>query len=553
MWTAKERKSENDIVLEIMSDEAFDFKFFESRAKGILEALQKDGLLIEGGFDENYLVCSNHLSPGRKIYFSFNECLKAGCNEKYTEVIKCWVIELLGEYYPSSVVPLYSDLLEALEITNGFHKENVDQFIDFFHYDLRSDNRKATIINAVCNFFDYSDFEAGEIYVPRLLEVRKKFKIKVSPRELPPSTEVLKFSYYLEKYFEELYDQNIGWVKKKIMYYPVLIWWKLTNIVPIRASEFCLIKRECVFSINDKYYLRLPREKKPKEKKNIQIIDTIEITCEMYSMIEEYLVATKQYGETATLISYRSLIWADRTEVRESFKNDHNYFSREALDNLVKRFYKEIIGAKYNIHIQADNRVSPNDTRHFAFCSLMMQGISPVEIARLGGHRTIRAQYHYSYHLEYWIDSEVFKLMNKFQHNAQIELNNNLSMNWFLPDEIKSKAYKPALSKIKKKLSVGYCTDEAQRCMTSECMLCDHWRIDPEELIEKIEVIQKRMSIRRNNVYELSAFLENLHRIIFSDVLERSNPKNYSEIKITVKQINDEINALAKMKFHSWR
>ncbi|BCD15390.1 hypothetical protein [Bacillus cereus] len=79
---------------------------------------------------------------------------------------------------------------------------------------------------------------------------------------------------------------------------------------------------------------------------------------------------------------------------------------------MIEIFYRAIERV-YDFKVEQEYQLRPNDTRHLAFMSLMMQGYSPVEIARLGGHKTIQTQVHYSSHKEYWVDSEVFKLMKK--------------------------------------------------------------------------------------------------------------------------------------------
>lgn len=53
-------------------------------------------------------------------------------------------------------------------------------------------------------------------------------------------------------------------------------------------------------------------------------------------------------------------------------------------DSLVKTYgitYREL----YKIRIKKENRLTPIHTRHIAFVNLMLQGIPPIERARLGG------------------------------------------------------------------------------------------------------------------------------------------------------------------------
>ncbi len=214
---------------------------------------------------------------------------------------------------------------------------------------------------------------------------------------------------------------------------------------------------------------------------------------------------------------------------------------------MIARFYDEIVHQRYHYSIDRNNEIKPNDTRHLAFISLMMQGISPIEIARLGGHQTIAAQYHYQQHTEYWVDSEVFKLMKKYKFMEQNDKSPVKSSN-IIPSEIKLKAYQPTKSTFKRELNIGYCTDELQRCQTDECILCPAWRISPEELLLKEHLIAEKYAKRRKNLEELIAFLQNVNRILLADDITRLDPKTFTEMKSTAMQIEEEINAIAKME-----
>ena len=138
---------------------------------------------------------------------------------------------------------------------------------------------------------------------------------KSNVRELPPSQYVLSFSYYLEKHFETLMESFVdkeNFDKELLMVYPLVIWWRLTTVIPMRASEFCLMERDCLIvdedkdKNTDKYYIKLPRTKQTS--KRVQIMDKVAIDDEMYQLINRYIDLTNQYGKTDTLISYRSIM-----------------------------------------------------------------------------------------------------------------------------------------------------------------------------------------------------------------------------------------------------
>src|SRR5699024_12053640 len=101
-----------------------------------------------------------------------------------------------------------------------------------------------------------------------------------------------------------------------------------------------------------------------------------------YHLLINYIELTEEYGESETLISYRSLIYADNSGRRELQKRDLDSFNKNNLEKLLKRFYKEVINEYYQINVPFNQSLSPNDTRHISFVSLMIEGISPIEISR---------------------------------------------------------------------------------------------------------------------------------------------------------------------------
>jgi hypothetical protein len=329
-----------------------------------------------------------------------------------------------------------------------------------------------------------------------------------------------------------------------------MIWWMLTNIIPMRASEFCLIQRDCLVPKDGATYIRLPRTKKSK---GIQVYDKVKVTSKILEIITEYLSLSEQFGETKTLISYRAILGAQKSidnywVFRELQKKNADFFTLNILKNLIPRFYTEILPL-YEVYIERDKWVRPNDTRHIAFISLMMQGVSPIEIARLGGHSTVEAQYHYSNHVEYWIDSEVDKLMKKYAHFRSEDEHSDEA---FIPKEVTLRAFQPGTTNAELPLKLGHCSDHDQRCETdnmdiSGCIFeCSHWRIHPVEFIEQKQSIKALASSRKNRIHELYAFMNSLHEKILKSELTRKNPISHTQLKTTSNQIHHEVASLAR-------
>ncbi|HCD3607503.1 TPA: integrase, partial [Staphylococcus aureus] len=249
-----------------------------------------------------------------------------------------------------------------------------------------------------------------------------------------------------------------------------------------------------------------------------------------------------EYGESETLISYRSLIYADNPGRRELQKRDLNSFNKNNLEKLLKRFYKEVINEYYHINVPANQKLSPNDTRHIAFVSLMMQGISPVEIARLGGHRTIAAQYHYSFHKEYWIDNEVFKLIKNYKNISNFD--NNIR---YIPENVKLKAFESPTSSFRGELEIGYCSDSLIRCEAKECMLCSHWRIDLDDLKVKHDQIIEKVNKNHDNLMELMNFIYKIHTNTALNIMTPEHLENEKDLEQTHLNVKSELQNLSKL------
>ncbi|WP_335869199.1 site-specific integrase [Bacillus sp. 2205SS5-2] len=538
--------------LETFSESSFSLlETLESAKQTIAELINME-VFLSRSFDEDIWVLANPNSKGRTHTLDFNRFRFANKSLDIVLIVKCWVSEQLNNFKTTTVYHQYHYFLMGYEQSNGLDERGVDPFIRWLHLSQVNNNAKITIITSTLNFLDFSDLKNGEVYIPKLHEINQKLKFTRGIRKLPPSKEILTFSYYLDKYFLQLLDDRSeegtknNRQKEKILYYPILLWWRLTNIIPMRSVEFASIERNCLIKNDNNYFIRLPRRKlKSINKRNVQIIDTVAISKEMYEIINSYIKETEPFGETNTLISYPSLIWTDSSNRRKRQKRVIRNFNRENLQRLITKFYKEIINDKYNCNIKRGNQVSPNDTRHLAFTSLMMQGISPVEIARLGGHQTISAQYHYSSHLEYWIDSEVFKLLSRHRQLRFFEGKESIK---HIPNEIKLKAFHPPTSNYKGKLKIGYCTDNLQRCESEECLLCSHWRIEPEEFLIRSNEIKKVLYKRRKHIHELHAFIENLHKNIINDRINYTNPKSIQQLKTLSNQINSEIRSISHLR-----
>lgn len=559
--------------IESLSDTSF--LTAESRKESI-KILENEPLHYQGEFDDDeWIFYKDNLNTGLKRKLNF-EKLKSyetisRIPKDFQVIVKCWVADLISKYHITTVSGYYSRMLKFLENTNGFDQEKTDEFVLWFTSTQTISNKeKQNIIYVILNFLDYADIAAGEVYIKPLLNLKKKIVRKKSNRTLPPSKDILTFSQSIDFYYQEIKSSNSNDAKlinEKYLYYPIIVWWKLTTIIPLRPSEFCSIKRDCLSTEEGNYFLHLPRHKYSKKHPNV--VDKVQIDQVTFGLISTYIAETDSFGNSDTLISYNSILKTSSyfiRSIRETQKINVNVFNKLQLTLLIQTFYKEIVQNKYEFYIPRENQVRPNDTRHLAIFSLMMQGVSPIEIARLANHKTISMQLNYAHHTEYWIDSEVFALLQKFKFaqtsQSSMEINSSknekrkgalkasLDLASHIPNDILLKAFRPPTTlDCKKPLKdLGYCSDEQQRCETEECVFCSHWRITPEELDEKAHVIKEKLANSKRNIDELIVFLKNLHSIMLSDEFSRVNPTNFNKLKSISFQIKDSVKEITELK-----
>ncbi|WP_254241155.1 integrase [Staphylococcus aureus] len=510
----------------------------------LISELKSKGVFLSKSFYDDIWLFSHEYSPGRTIKLDCGK-IDNDLNREEKLLIKCWIGSLLEKYRPSTCIHYFHHFCIAVNITKFFSLDRINHFVEWLHEDHITNNEKTYVLSTVFSFFDFSEIDNSSKYLAKSYDVRNKIKFVKNPIQLPSSKYILLFSYYLEKYFADIKKDKLSddeeIIKKTILFYPILIWWNLTTIIPIRSTEFCLIKRDSISKEGNRFFLTITRIKKPLNDA-VNYYNKIEINESMYHLLNNYIELTEEYGESETLISYRSLIYADNPGRRELQKRDLNSFNKNNLEKLLKRFYKEVINEYYHINVPANQKLSPNDTRHIAFVSLMMQGISPVEIARLGGHRTIAAQYHYSFHKEYWIDNEVFKLIKNYKNISNFD--NNIR---YIPENVKLKAFESPTSSFRGELEIGYCSDSLIRCEAKECMLCSHWRIDLDDLKVKHDQIIEKVNKNHDNLMELMNFIYKIHTNTALNIMTPEHLENEKDLEQTHLNVKSELQNLSKL------
>ncbi|MDA1777167.1 integrase [Bacillus cereus group sp. BY9-3LC] len=576
--TASVKKS---IEIAELSDEAFELEYSIELAIENLKSMEINRL-SEVDFHKNLWKLYDE-EKDIIFYFRFNrleeELQGKQLNqlETLTLVMKCWVASLLVQYHFKTVQTSFRYVLDELITTECFRLRLLEDFIEKIM--LKGDRTKSSIASALLNFFNYYDnFEGAKEYLNFLSTIPSS---KPKTRTIPTVKDCLKFAWVLNDFYTQ--SNNTDW--KYTYFYPVRIWWHLTTVIPIRIGEFLLLRRDCVDNEGNRYYLYLSRIKNKKSRAKKTEVERIEISCKLYNMVKEYIELTEEYGYSKTLLSYRAYKGISLANKLNSskIKRNPNVLTRWIFHTILNDFYDDVIATSpYNFTVRSvgedseqeirqsrnnsivfdfERRLRPNDTRHIAFLSLMIQGFHPVEIARLGGHDTVYGQRHYQQHEFFLTDSGISKLIKMFSftgqflkgHNSNVTPSNNISN---IGKMFREKfIFSPAKTSKNEwdKLEIGNCTAIIKDCQT-QCFRCGYWRIEYDEFIEKRETIEQWMLESREEALALYKTVFNLHLKLVSKVYSKVNLKLTNDLAIHSKRLKgllENIDGFTE-KYGSW-
>ncbi|OIK11274.1 site-specific integrase [Bacillus sp. MUM 13] len=556
--------AENDIMEQLIdSIEEYNYSRYNlqdsiEEAIEILENETNRKTLSQCRFEEDKWYLEIPLKAKRRSidFNDIKEVVQFNVNintEDFINIVKCWTASLLEHGYNAETIGtmVNEGLRTFIILTKGFTETNEEELIE--EIVNLSIFKQKNICSSTLNFLDYCPY-LGEEYASLLYSIKPNIEAKA--RLLPPSKDILIFSKIIEDYF----SRELSELEYR-KWFPVWLWWNLTTLIPLRPSEFCTIERDCLINNDGNFYIKLPRHKQRfNNKRQIQIIDEINIPEELYRKIEAYKQITKTFGRTDTLISYLSITKCGN-------KLNPYMYSLPVFRDHLNDFYEEIVFGEYKVteitpsgdQLFITKRLLPGDTRHLAFINLNRQGYHPVEIARIGGHSHLQSQNHYFNHVQNFVDLEILELITNVDLGVY---KNKIADSESKNDQIISMSFiekyvlRPSHTDFKRKMRDGYCTDQHQRCKVEDCWECDSWRISEEEFKEKQDVLAKKIKDSESKINEVIGNLKDIYKGIYTNV---GNDEFYSANNLEIrkelinksKRIDDAIRKyvnLAKVK-----
>jgi hypothetical protein len=501
----------------------------------------------------------------------------------HTEIeiaVKCWAVYQLQERAPETVRMNLSYLKTLFRMTNGLDENRLIIFEEKLRNGIlalypNKEEREYTgrvlkdFINASLNFLRFYNDDKYQKFIYILSEINNTIKAEITYRSIPTTKDVFLFSDILENWHRNNFQYHT------LLFYPVVIWWNLTTLIPMRISEFCLIQRNSLTFKDEKPYIRIPRLKKIRVGKARKEIcwESFPIREELYSLINDYIKLTEEFHNTDRLICRSSI--EEFLALRKDEENK-NFVSTD-MRKLLSIFYEKIVFEYHKINVNTygygkefrgkslyndsyvsnkmvDRMLRPSDTRTLSIINLMMQGKDRVEIARLAGHFDLHSQYSYQNHLKHWVDSEIFRLSENFNfQNGEIISGKTL---YFL-DKVYEESWlnydKNIIPRNAISLKIGFCNDESMPCPSASvkrnyCFFCKHWGITVNELEDKREIIKEEFNVVYGSLMKNINFLVTLHK--FNDLEEYGefNQEYKSNLQITAEKVKNKTRQTARLK-----
>lgn len=396
--------------------------FDQTKIKDYIERfnnLKDKGIFLNKSFSDNIWILK-YDEDGYKRNHNLKFNLEAF--SKVNISLKFYCLEILtNKVSYAYCYTQITNIIKAIIESNFFNPINFEDFQDYI-YSL-SEGLQDTLREQIIRYIAFWGEEINENYISFLNSIDKSEK---KSRLLPDYKSILRFNFYMNKFIEEENGDL------KIKYYPIILWWVITSVIPMRPLEFTRIQKEDCYIKDKKNYIEVTRSKqnsyldKALNRKRKQIF---RITDKVYSMINEYIYQKGHKGKY--ILSYELL---NSLSGESGMYSDYELIPTDRLIKVLNNFYKEVILEKYGVSsvhkyevkdtenksilkINEDTivKLQLGDTRHLAIINLVLQGYNPLTIKNLSGHRDINTHLHYYSHIEQFIESKTLVLADSIR------------------------------------------------------------------------------------------------------------------------------------------
>lgn len=502
------QKINDEVVIVNESFEYLDFSIDDY--KDMFNNLKNKDLIYQGEFDDKEWKISTHRKDKVPTFKFDNE---------YEYELKGMVLILLDKANLGTerVFSILSAVISFYDKTNSFDINYVDSVVESNMFDAEKGYD-------IARFLDFIQHENSNEIKNKLMGLSRK---SLGPRLLPVFYSVFVFDYLMNDYFEDKNYEN--------MFFPVYLWWKISTVLPLRPVELVSLKRDCLSqkTINGTttYFITIERMKERQRlttKKGLDLVYKFAIPYDIWKDLNDYINMANKIDKNIYVFSKEVF---DNQIGTPTERRERDYLGVIRFQHLVDRLYTQfskIYGIKIlqkgeleEYDTKKIERILLGDTRHIAICNLMLQGLNPIKIAQMAGHKKVDTQMSYCSHYSDYITSKTKVLQDVISGNIKLK-NNKLSFendnrNAILQKEILGVNYYSL-----PKVDGGRCSSKyfPNECPLEGCYLCPKLIPDDSIDINKIKQYEKLLN------EEIDLKLNYLKKLVKSSV-----DKNLTEIQ----------------------
>jgi hypothetical protein len=454
--------------------------------KNVFKKLKSIGLIRADRFESNKWKIFSTIKD-EYIEYNFN----LGFKEDITICIKKYIVVKLGiqEASPNTIKRALDAIVDMLRFTNMLKE---DKLMEFKQY-LVSKKDKNRLFYCT-NFLEFSNMENSMEYLKVLNTCNIPNYDQI--RKIPGIYSMIRY----DKIIMDLIASND--ITLKYRYYPILIWWYVTTIIPTRPNEFLMLKRDCLKYEDGQHYLILDRIKDNKKyQPGVYKLKKFCIPEELYDFISNFVNVANEIddGEFLFTQKYYNKMCLTKPETCEK----HNRITIDKMSYLYRMFEKNIVAEMYGYNVvEIGNmkdkndieKLKLNDTRHYAFINLIMQNVPSEQTRLLGGHKTENQQLHYFAHFDILFQNRIYQ-MSKYSKNAGgfFDIKEANQVDWSLKELDKDMMGVDYYFLPKVMGGLGRCDskDFPASCRCNECLFCEHFIPDHNVSKEYLEQIKE--------------------------------------------------------------
>lgn len=382
----------------------------------------------------------------------------------------------------STTLKSFRNVKKMLLLTNMLKEEQKE---DFKKYVLENKH----LATGCKDFLSFTTINNADSYYKAIQGIKK---VSGNARDIPDYESIILMDTIIKDFLTKCS------LEEKISFYPIFIWWLLSTIIPLRPVEILMISRNCIYKNNCKYYIHIDRQKNRgnRSKYNTPIMKEFEIPENLYFFIYDYIEYVNKIEKGPFLIPYSMYVDTHNDKIGRK-KLNAVHFSK-----VLKKFLKEIVEDKYHYEVVElglktnDNqieRIKMGDTRHIAFMNMMMQGVNPLYIQRVGGHLTLEEQIHYCSHLDTYASAKIYVLAKQITKKT-IFSNQTEVKDWGLIASKKSLLGLEFYSLPKVMNGNGRCTSKhvPNDCVCDECLFCNYFLPEKDISQQYLKEVQQK-------------------------------------------------------------